>query len=70
MEAATADECLRILEEAGLRQAVLEAILRELLAHTRRRSGLGVEAAIFSNQYGPLIWSPAAGRTLGLEKKQ
>lgn len=70
MEAATADDCLCILAEAGLKEAVLSGILEELLVHVRRRSGLPAEAVLFSNLYGPLVWSAGAGKLLSLEKPE
>lgn len=38
MEAPTADQCLAILEDAGLREPVLDSIFKQILYHTRRRA--------------------------------
>lgn len=63
MEASTADQCLAILEEAGLREPVMASILEKVLTHTRRRAdGVQVEAVLFSNRFGPLAYSEDAGR--------
>ena len=67
MEAPTADQCLAILEQAGLREPVLDSIFKEILYHTRRRAdGVQVEAVVFSNQSGTLAYSEEAGRLFRL----
>ena len=56
MQAATADACLDILDEAGLRAPVLESLLeaieRQLIHRTQEKFQVG--AVLFSNQYGLL----------------
>ena len=56
MDAATTDACLVILDEAGLRAAVLESLLEAVQLHLDRRAAgaLAVGAVLFSNQSGPL----------------
>lgn len=56
MEAVTADACLALLEEAGLRDAVMESLLAAMQLRLDRRAGglLRVGAVVFSNEYGPL----------------
>ena len=67
MEAPTADQCLAILEDAGLREPVLDSIFKQILYHTRRRAdGIQVEAVVFSNQSGALAYSEEAGRLFRL----
>ena len=67
MEAPTADQCLAILEDAGLREPVLDSIFKQILYHTRRRAdGVQVEAVVFSNQSGALAYSEEAGRLFRL----
>ena len=67
MEAPTADQCLAILEDAGLREPVLDSIFKQMLYHPRRRAdGVQVEAVVFSNQSGALAYSEEAGRLFRL----
>lgn len=54
MEAATADRCIAVLDEAGLRQQVLEKILAAIQRHLQRRAdgAFRIGAVLFSNEYG------------------
>ena len=56
MEAATTDACIALLDEAGLRESVLESLLAAIQKHLDRRVGdkLRVGAVLFSNEYGLL----------------
>ena len=56
MEAVTADACLKLLADAGLREKVLESLLTAIQTHLDRRAAgrMKVGAAIFSNEYGGL----------------
>ena len=56
MEAATTDGCIALLEEAGLREPVLESLLAAIQKHLDRRVGdtMRVGAVLFSNEYGLL----------------
>ena len=56
MDAATADACIAILDEAGLRGPVMNSLLDAIQRHLDRRAGekLRVGAVVFSNEYGPL----------------
>lgn len=56
MKAVTADACLALLEEAGLKEAVLESLLAAIQTHLDRRAAgrLCVGAVLFSNRYGGL----------------
>lgn len=69
MNTVTADECLEILDGAGLRKAVMASILERALHHVRRRAnGVQVELLLFSNRYGPLCFTPGAAKLFGLEE--
>ena len=56
MEAVTADACLKLLADAGLREKVLKSLLTAIQTHLDRRAAgrMKVGAAIFSNEYGGL----------------
>ena len=56
MEAATADACIAILDRAGLRQPVLDSLLRAIQTHLEHRAmgAFQVGAVVFSNEYGLL----------------
>ena len=56
MEAATTDACIALLDEAGLRERVLESLLMAIQKHLDHRVGdtMQVGAVIFSNEYGLL----------------
>ena len=56
MEAATTDACIALLDEAGLRESVLESLLAAIQRHLDRRAGdtMQVGAVMFSNEYGLL----------------
>ena len=56
MESVTADACLALLEEAGLKEAVLESLLAAIQTHLDRRAAgrLRIGAVLFSNRYGGL----------------
>ena len=56
MEAATTDACIALLEEAGLRESVLESLLAAIQRHLDRRAGdtTQVGAVMFSNEDGVL----------------
>lgn len=64
MDAATTDACLVLLDQAGLRRAVLDSLLGAIQLHLERRAAgaYQIGAVVFSNVYGPL------GRTGGAEK--
>ena len=64
MEAASADACIALLEEAGLREAVMESLLEAIQTHLDRRAAGAFQtgAVLFSNQYGFL------GETTGAEE--
>ena len=66
MDAATADAALALLDEAGLRQPVLQSILTAVQRHLdqRVRGAYKIGAAVFSNQYGPLGHTDGAGAIL------
>ena len=54
MEAATTDACIALLDEAGLRESVLESLLAAIQRHLDHRAGntMQVGAVMFSNEYG------------------
>ena len=56
MDCATTDACIEVLEEAGLRKAVLDSLLEAIQTHLDRRvsGAFPVGAVAFSNQYGLL----------------
>lgn len=56
MDAATTDACIALLDEAGLRGAVMESLLAATQRHLDRRAAgkLRAGAVIFSNEYGGL----------------
>ena len=56
MEASTTDACLDLLEQAGLKEAVMERILKEIQAHLehRVREAYRIGAVVFSNEHGLL----------------
>lgn len=56
MEAATTDACIALLDEAGLRESVLESLLAAIQRHLDHRTAgnMQVGAVIFSNEYGLL----------------
>lgn len=64
MEAATTDACIAALDEAGLREAVLNSLLAAIQTHLERRAAGSflVGAVTFSNEYGLL------GRTETVEE--
>ena len=63
MDSVTADACLALLEEAGLKEAALESLLAAIQTHLERRAAgrLHVGAVLFSKRYGGL------GATAGAE---
>ncbi len=63
MEAASADGCIDLLNQAGLREAVMESLLGAIQTHLERRAAgaFRTGAVLFSNQYGHL------GTTTGAE---
>ncbi|MBR4475037.1 MAG: cobalamin biosynthesis protein CbiD [Oscillospiraceae bacterium] len=62
MEAVTADACLSLLEEACLREEVLESLLAAIQRHLERRTAgkLRIGALVFSNAFGILGTSSGA----------
>ncbi len=64
MEAVTADACLKLLAEAGLREKVLKSLLAAIQTRLDRRAAgrMKVGAAMFSNEYGALGETAEAGR--------
>lgn len=60
MGCATTDGCLEVLDQAGLREAVLSSLLAAIQEHLARRFGPEgtVGAVLFSNQYGLLGLTP------------
>ena len=54
MEAATTDACIALLDEAGLRESVLESLLAAIQRHLDHRAGntMQVGTVMFSNEYG------------------
>lgn len=60
MDCPTTDGCLAVLDEAGLREAVLSSLLAAIQEHLARRFGPEgtVGAVLFSNQYGLLGLTP------------
>ncbi len=66
MDAATADACLALLDEAGLREPVLQSILTAVQRHLdlRVRGAYTAGAAVFSNEFGPLGCTDGASAIL------
>ena len=66
MAAATSDACIEILDEAGLREPVLQSLTAAAQAHLRRRAGdtMRVGLISFSNPYGLLAVSDTAKEIL------
>ena len=73
MDSAMTDDMLAILENAGLRQAVMESVMERMdfhLTHYRGTGSLRVGALTFSNVYGILGRTPAADEILtGIRKE-
>lgn len=66
----TTDAAIAILEEAGIKEAVLESITQALSQNLHNRAGdMEIEALIFSNQYGMLGKTPGADKLLSIHKK-
>lgn len=72
MEAATTDACIALLEEAGLRQQVMESILKAAQKRLdyRAKGAFRVGAVMFSNQYGILGYTEKAKEILDRWKGQ
>ena len=70
MDAATTDACLEILDGAGLREPVLQSLLRAIQLHLDRRAAeaFAVGAVLFSNQNGLLGQTETADRLLKMWK--
>jgi cobalt-precorrin-5B (C1)-methyltransferase len=67
----TTDECLALLEQAGLRQPVMEHMTADIGAQLQRRGNeMQVECILFSNQYGILGQTPGAEALLRLHQKK
>ena len=64
MEAVTADACLALLDDAGLKAQVLESLLAAIQRHLDRRASgrMTVGAVVFSNEYGGLGMTAEAER--------
>ena len=64
MAAPSADGCIALLDEAGLREAVMAGLLEAIQVHLDRRAAgaFQVGAVLFTNQYGLL------GKTSGAEE--
>ena len=64
MEAASADACIALLDQEGLREPVMERLLGAIQTHLDRRAAgaFRTGAVLFSNQYGLL------GKTTGAEE--
>ncbi len=62
LEAATTDQCIALLDGAGLRQPTMELLLHRIQYHIQRRAAGAFQAgaAIFSNEYGLLGWTEEA----------
>ena len=69
-DAATADACLALLDEAELRGAVLQSLLAAVQRHLDRRAGgaFRAGAVIFSNEYGALGQTETAAQLLSVWK--
>ncbi|MBO5556184.1 MAG: cobalamin biosynthesis protein CbiD, partial [Oscillospiraceae bacterium] len=66
MAQVTSDGCLQLLEEAGLREAVMDSLLPEIQAVLHRRAGdkLRIGALLFSNEFGSLGQTETAAELL------
>ena len=62
MECVSTDACIELLDEAGLREAVLKRLVAAIQEHISRRTGPRCEIGVmvFSNRYGLLGMSPTA----------
>ncbi len=72
MDSAMTDSMLAILEDAGLREAVMESVtdkIGEMLAHHRASAAMRTGAVIFSNTYGTLGQTEAADVLLDAIKR-
>ena len=68
-ETLTTDEAIPLLEEAGIREAVMTSIAGALKEHLSRRAGeMAIEALFFSNRYGILGKTPEADRLLAIHQ--
>jgi len=56
MKAVSIDACIKILDECGLRAAVISSLLRNIHINLKRRAGesIGISTVLFSNVYGLL----------------
>ena len=66
----TTDEAIPLLDEAGLRAAVMESIARALSENLRHRAGerMAIEALFFSNRYGILGQTAGASQLLAIHQ--
>ena len=66
MEQVSTDGCLALLEEAGLRESVMESLLAAMQRHLDRRGGGQIRLGVlcFSNEYGFLGMSEGAKELL------
>ncbi len=71
MGAATADQCITILKEAGLWERVLDKLLEAIQRHLDRRAAgrFQVGAVLFSNQFGTLGHTQGAKEILKAWKR-
>lgn len=63
MEAATTDSCIEILDKAGLRDRIMESVLKAVQVNIQRRAGeeITIGAVTYSNVYGWLGETDEAG---------
>ena len=73
MDSAMTDDMLAILEEAGLRRAVMDSLMDRMdfhLTHQKTVGGMKVGAVTFSNAYGILGKTPSADELLDEIRKE
>lgn len=67
----TTDAAVAVLEEAGIKEPVLQSVAQALAQNLRCRAGdMRIEALFFSNQYGILGKTPGADELLSIHKKE
>ncbi len=68
LDSVVTEEAIRILEESGKRQAVMERLMERIMFYLQKRAGgrMEIECVIYSNEFGELARSEGAEKWLTL----